>query len=72
MQVTTVESDGLIVATPSGSTGYSLSAGGSLMAPSVHCVTVTPIAPHTLSFRPLVINIESDIEVTVMVGVVAW
>ncbi|KAG1655845.1 hypothetical protein FOA52_008287 [Chlamydomonas sp. UWO 241] len=53
--VTTVEADGLIIATPSGSTAYSMSAGGSLIAPSVPCTIISPIAPLSLSFRPIVI-----------------
>lgn len=53
--VTRVEADGVIVASPSGSTAYSLSAGGPMVAPSVPCTLVTPVAPHSLSFRPLVL-----------------
>lgn len=66
-KVTTVEADGLIVCTPAGSTGYNLSAGGSMMSPHLPCISVTPIAPHTLSFRPIVISVNSHIEIGVMV-----
>eukprot|EP00879_Flechtneria_rotunda_P020439 GHRR01021504.1.p1 GENE.GHRR01021504.1~~GHRR01021504.1.p1 ORF type:complete len:432 (+),score=133.73 GHRR01021504.1:71-1297(+) len=53
--VTSAEADGLIIATPSGSTAYSMSAGGSMVAPSVPCTLITPLSPHSLSFRPLII-----------------
>ncbi|GAX73346.1 hypothetical protein CEUSTIGMA_g799.t1 [Chlamydomonas eustigma] len=61
--LTTVEADGLIIATPSGSTAYSMSAGGSLIAPSVPCTILTPIAPLSLSFRPIVVPESSSISV---------
>lgn len=63
--VTTVVADGLIVATPSGSTAYSMTAGGPMVAPSVPCSLVTPVAPLSLSFRPLVVPETSDIVVRV-------
>jgi len=58
-------SDGLIVSTPTGSTGYSLSCGGPVISPSSNSFVLTPISPHNLNARPLVISDSTKIEISV-------
>lgn len=63
--LSTYWADGLIIATPTGSTGYSLSTGGPIVAPTTNNLIITPIAPHNLNVRPLVINDDRKIRLQV-------
>jgi len=56
--------DGLVVATPTGSTGYNLSAGGPIIDPTLDAMVITPVAPHTLSLRPMVVPAGGTISIT--------
>lgn len=58
--------DGLIVATPTGSTAYALSAGGPILHPTLEAVALVPVCPHTLSNRPIAVNSRSEIEIVVI------
>lgn len=59
--VSTFSADGVIIATPIGSTGYSLSTGGPVVSPSARAITLSPISPHSLTMRPLVLSSEQEI-----------
>ena len=63
--VHSMRGDGIIVATPTGSTAYAMSAGGPILHPELEAITLVPICPHTLSNRPIVVGADSVIEVAV-------
>ena len=61
--ITNIRADGLIVATPTGSTAYSMAAGGAIVDPRLNCLCATPICPHSLSMRPLIFPDNAVLEV---------
>jgi len=62
--VTSLRGDGLILSTPTGSTAYSMSAGGPIVSPSVNALVITPICPHTLTHRPLLVPSTATLAIT--------
>ena len=63
--VTSHRADGIVIATPTGSTAYALSGGGPIVHPGINAITLVPICPHTLSDRPLVIGADEELEVVI-------
>ncbi len=66
--IATLRADGLIISTPTGSTAYSLAAGGPIIQPYIPAIVIAPICPHTLSFRPMVISSKLAIKVRLLTG----
>ena len=63
--LTKVQADGIMIATPTGSTAYSVSAGGSMVHPNVPAILFTPVCPHSLSFRPVILPDSAELELRI-------
>lgn len=66
--LTTFKADGLIVSTPTGSTAYNMAAGGPIIYPGLHCLVITPICPHMLTNRPIIVSDEAIIRIIMRIN----
>jgi NAD+ kinase len=66
VELTRYRCDGLIISSPTGSTAYSLAAGGAVVAPNAEVIALTPLSPHTLSIRPVIVSLGSIVQVRIL------